>query len=282
MDRIDLHIHSVYSDGTLTPTEIAERAKARGCAAISLTDHDTMDGVPECEAAAESVGLELVCGCEISTYYGPWQIHILAYLMDSQSRTLVEKFSELALKREERNREMLAALARIGINISADQIRSAAGRNIITRAHFARVLCAQGYAASIQDAFDRYVSPGGAAFVPHEAMTARDCIEFIRGEGGAPVMAHPFLYKMDESYIDRFVGKLASDGLMGIEAFYTSHSPSQTALARRLANKYRLVETGGSDFHGEDRPHTEIGVGRGNLFVPYSVIDNLHRAIIAS
>ncbi|MCL2852375.1 MAG: PHP domain-containing protein [Defluviitaleaceae bacterium] len=278
MKPIDLHTHSIYSDGTLSPGEIVARAKTKGLAAISITDHDTVQGLSEGESAAAAAGIEFLHGCEISAYHGNWQVHILGYCIDPRSQTLAAQFEELAAIRDERNRKMLDALGRIGIDVSHDQLSYAAGCNIITRSHFARVLWNRGYARSIQDAFDKYVSQGAAAYVPHEAMTTRDCIEFIRREGGVPVLAHPFQYHTDDSRTGKLVEELAGYGLMGIESIYTSHTLSQTLQAKRWANKYRLVETGGSDFHGENRPAADLGVGRGSLFVPYSIIENLRQA----
>ena len=278
MKRIDLHIHSIYSDGTMSPSAIVERAKSKDLAAISITDHDTVDGLLEGENAAAEAGIEFIPGCEISTYHGEWQIHILGYHIDPRSRTLASQFQELASLRDKRNLDMLNSLAQIGVTIGQEQLEQAAGHSIITRSHFARVLWNMGHALGVQDAFDRYISPGGPAYVPHKAMTTRDCIEFIRREGGVPVLAHPFLYRLDDSTTERLVAALTEYGLMGIETFYTSHSAAQTAQARRWANKYRLVETGGSDFHGENRPAADLGVGRGSLFVPYSVINDLRQA----
>jgi len=265
----------MYSDGTLTPAEIAARAKLRGLAAISITDHDTVAGCAEGERAAAAAGIEFVHGCEISAYQDGLQLHILAYLLDPRSQTLAARFAKLARLRDERNRDMLAALTGQGMEIDEDSLRRCAGSDIVTRSHFAIALRDGGYVGSIQEAFDRYIGYGGSAFVPHEGMTVRDCIEFIRGEGAIPVLAHPFLYKLEDDRAEKLVAVLAGYGLMGIEVLYASHTVAQTGLAKRWAKKHRLVETGGSDFHGEHRPHTDIGVGRGDLFVPYSVVENL-------
>ncbi|MCL2617332.1 MAG: PHP domain-containing protein [Defluviitaleaceae bacterium] len=278
MDRIDLHIHSVYSDGTLTPGELINRAKAKNLRAISITDHDTVDGLTEGENAATAANIEFIPGCEISAYHNDLQIHILGYHINPRSKTLATQFSKLAIIRDERNQHMLQALSRVGIDVSNEQLEQAASGEIITRSHFAKVLWHSGHANSIRDAFDRYVAPGGAAFVPHTAMTVRECIEFIRCEGGVPVLAHPFLYHLHEPQVESLVQTLAGYGLMGIEAIYSSHTTYQINQATRWANKYRLVVTGGSDFHGENRPSSDIGTGRGSLFVPYSIINNLQDA----
>ena len=278
MDRIDLHIHSVYSDGTLRPKEIVERAKLKGLRAISITDHDTVDGLLEGESAAALAGIEFLHGCEISAYYNDLQTHILGYYIDPRSKTLAAKFKELAVHRDERNQDMIDALAQIGINLSHEQLAQVADGDIITRSHFAKALWVGGYADSISDAFYKYISPGCPGYVPHEALTAVDCIEFIRGEGGVPVLAHPFLYKMDDTQLERFVKTLVDSGLMGIEAVYSTHTHAQTQTARKWANKYRLVATGGSDFHGDNRPTADLGVGRGSLFVPYCIVDELRQA----
>jgi len=277
MQAIDLHTHSTFSDGTLTPTELVERAKARGLRALAIADHDTIDGLLEGEAAALAAGIEFVPACEISGYQDDLQLHILGYYIDPRSEMLVDKLAELITLREDRNYRMQKALGRLGINISHEQLRESAGYDIVTRLHFAKVLRDIGSAVSIQDAFDRYVSPGRPGYVPHEAITAKDCIELIRSVGGVPVLAHPFLYKLDDSQIESAIKTLAGYGLLGIEAIYTSHTPEQTELAKFWANKYRLTIAGGSDFHGDNRPRTEIGVGRGNLFVPYSVLEGLRQ-----
>ena len=278
MQAIDLHTHSTYSDGTLSPTELVERAKEKGLCALAIADHDTIGGFMDGEQAALAAGIEFVPACEFSAYLGDLQVHMLGYYIDPTSEMLVDKLTELITIREERNHDMQQALARLGINISNEQLREAAGHDIITRLHFAKVLMSIGCVESIQEAFDKYVSPGGLAYVPHKALTAKECIELIKNAGGVPVLSHPFLYKLDDSQIEDTIQTLVDYGLMGIEAIYSSHTAQQTELAKFWADKYNLVVTGGSDFHGANRPAVDVGIGRGNLFVPYSLLEGLKQA----
>jgi len=278
MQAIDLHTHSIYSDGTLSPAGLVERAKEKGLRALAIADHDTIGGLLEGEEAARKADIEFVPACEVSVYEGDLQVHMLGYYIDPRSKILADKLAELITLREERNYNMRQALARLGIEISHEQLSEAAGHDIITRLHFAKVLRDIGQVESIQDAFDRYVSPGGLAYVPHKALTAKEGVELIKSAGGVPVLAHPYLYKLNNSQIEKTIKTLTAYGLMGLEAIYSSHTTGQTMQAMSWAKKYRLVVTGGSDFHGSNRPSTEIGIGKGSLFVPYSILEGLKQA----
>ena len=268
MKQIDLHIHSTASDGTCTPAEIVALAARQGLAAIALTDHDTVLGYPELQEAAAALGLETVPGIEISTKYGG-VVHILGYYIDPHSPALEPVLNWVVHDRDERNEKMCALMAADGLPVSYAEMKARFGE-VIGRPHFADILVELGLASSVRDAFDRYVEKGQRYYVPRTILPIERAIEIIRLSGGVPVLAHPFQYKRDDAGLRELIEYCMGQGLKGMECRYSGYSPEQSAYLEKLAEEYGLVKTGGSDFHGSNKPQIALGSGiRENLSVPY-------------
>ncbi len=278
---IDLHIHSTASDGTLTPGEIVERAAALGLGAIALTDHDCLDGCREAIARGIPEGLGFLTGVEISAdrpagLPGEGSLHILGYRIRIDDPTLNEALLALQAARGDRNPRILERLEALGIPITLAEVEAEADGGHPGRPHIARILVRKGIVATIDEAFDRYLGNGRAAYVGKERMATARAIDLIRAAGGVPVLAHPGLLELEEDQrLEALLGELKSLGLAGLEVFFPDHDPEQTARFARLAARLDLLLTGGTDFHGEIRPEIEMGSGRGDLFVPYELYERI-------
>lgn len=277
MRRVDLHTHTTASDGSCSPQELVALAGEKGVVALAVTDHDTIDGVEEALDAGGRYGIEVIPGIEISTLY-TGEMHLLGYYMDLERGCLHESLNRLKEYRQERNDKILSSLQELGMDISYEEVWKAAGGGIIGRPHFAKVIAEKGYADSIGDAFNRFLIPGRPAYFPKEKLTPREGIGLIRRGGGIPVLAHPKYLGLSERAMDDLVLELKGEGLAGIEAIYTSHTQQEVAFFSRLAQKHHLLITGGSDFHGSNKPEIELGSGMGNLFVDYGYVKELQRA----
>lgn len=283
MRYIDLHVHSNQSDGTLSPAEVAAHAAAHGLCAIALTDHDCVGGIAEARAAAEGLfvdgrPLRIVPGVEISADYKNRDIHILGLLIDPEHAALKTALSDAIASRDVRNEKMVKNLRSAGIEISVKDLCFGTDDTVITRAHFARHLLAKGYVKTREEAFKRYLDSDTPYYVRREYMQPADAIRVIREAGGIPVLAHPLLYHLDADGVRELVKKLEGEGLMGIETVYSRNTGTDEAFVRKLAGRYHLLMTGGSDFHGANKPGIEIGVGQGNLRIPYTMLAALEEA----
>lgn len=273
MSLIDLHVHSLVSDGTFTPREVAFYAKAKGLSTIALTDHDSMDGVEDCQAAGQLVGLEVIPGIELTGNYNGKEIHILGYYLDKYHPVLSTKLQELILTREARNLKMLENLIDLGFNLTPqDLYPEGSPKGVLTRAHFARALYNKGYASSIDDAFERFLSSDKPAYVKRQSMNYIDCINLIHTAGGIAVIAHPHLYRFDKTTFKEFIVDLVQADIDGIESIYPKYSEEETLELFDFCFKHNLVATGGSDFHGTNKPHIDIGVGYGQTIVPKEIL----------
>lgn len=284
MKYIDLHVHSNVSDGTLTPTEVVKLAVKNRLAAIALTDHDTLAGIPEAQAAALSETgagnpIKVIPGTELSVYYRKRDIHILGLFLDAGNKSLYKALENARLKREERNEKMTANLRSAGIDITVDKLRGEEGEAVLTRAHFAKFMVKYRYCKSMQDAFTRYLNDDSPYYVPREYLSPADAINLIHTAGGLAIAAHPLLYKYTLEEVEQMVSYLSELGLDGIEAIYSSNTGFDEGRMLHLANKYNLAVTGGSDFHGANKPDLNLGVGRGNLKIPYSVLEKLEERL---
>ena len=283
MKYIDLHVHSNISDGTLSPRELTIHAAKHGLCAYALTDHDTTDGIDEALAAADELrhtgtDIRVVPGIEISAGYNNKDIHILGLLIDHKNTQLNKAVAEAQNNRIRRNEKMVNNLLEGGIKgISLEALHFGEPDTVITRAHFGRFLVEHGYAKDMPDAFSKYLGTHTKYYVPREYISPSDTIKLILGAGGIPVLAHPLLYNLSLDELDVLVNLLKDAGLMGIETFYSSNTGMDEGIVRRYANKYNLVMTGGTDYHGANKPHLEIGVGKGNMKIPYSILDELDR-----
>jgi predicted metal-dependent phosphoesterase TrpH len=240
----DLHIHTTASDGCFSPKEVVSLAAKEGFAAISISDHDTVAGLPEGLAAAEEVGLEVIPGLELAADLDESEVHILGYCLDYESRPLAAELERLRKERLERTKKMVRLLSELGITLDETKIEQAAAFGCVGRMHLARALIEQGFVADIREAFGRYIGREQPAYVPRVHLSPAEACSLITEAGGIPVLAHPS--KLDN---DRLIPRLIQDGIMGIEAFYTRVAPELTAQYCRLAEEYGLLVTGGSDCH---------------------------------
>lgn len=276
---IDLHTHSTFSDGSLTPAKLAVLARESGVSAVALTDHDTTGGVPELLAACQREGVEGIVGVEISAEVPHGTMHLLAYGIELADTTLQDALARIRAGREDRNKVILDRLNSLGYALVWDEIRSLAGDDVVGRPHFAQALVSRGYVKNREDAFDRLLAKGRPGYVERFRLTPEDGIGIIRGAGGVAVLAHPFTLKLGRRELAEEVRRLACCGLGGIEAYYSEHTPAIQEEYSALAKSLGLLVTGGSDFHGEGNPAIRMGRGFGNLEVPDSLVGPLRDAM---
>lgn len=280
MQYIDLHVHSCYSDGTMTPKELVDLAIDSNLVAMALTDHDTVDGVAEALDAARDKNIRVIPGVELSCEHTispsrKKEIHILGYNLDYTQPELVKTLSEVAKERDNRNRQMCENLNAAGFPIDYESLTARFEGTILTRAHFARFLMEKGAIPSIDFAFKKILAQDGPYFVSRKYLTPQSGIELIKKAGGMPVLAHPLLYKMSVTELHQLLTEAKSYGLLGIEAMYSRNRGNDEAFVRKLAQDFGLFITGGTDFHGTNKPDLEIGKGEGNLRVPVMLLENL-------
>lgn len=280
MKYIDLHVHSTVSDGTFTPTELVAEAKRCNLSAFALTDHDTVRGFEEAKKASEGSGVEVIPGVEISAAYKKKDIHILGLLIDPNYEPLKRSLDTALLERDQRNAKMAQNLAAGGLDIDIERLTAAFPPDtVLTRAHFAKFLLETKQIKSINEAFEHYLNADGPYYVPREYISPENAIKLIKQAGGIPVLAHPLVYHLPEEELDALIARLKNAGLEGLEVFYSANTGFDEGIVRRYANKYNLIMTGGSDFHGANKPHISMGSGKGNLKIPYSVLENLKAAL---
>jgi predicted metal-dependent phosphoesterase TrpH len=272
---IDLHTHSNVSDGSDLPERIPELAAANGCRAVALTDHDRMDGLEAAAKRAAEVGVELVPGCEISCEVPKGTMHVLIYFVEPGG-PLEAELVRLQVARDERNARMYRRLSdELGLPITPEEVEAEAGGKGVGRPHVAAVLLRKGVVGSIQEAFDRYLAKGQPGYVEKERLYPDQAIRLARQSNAVPVLAHPLSLGLEPADLDRTVGELAELGLAGAEAVYGRYSPDERQAIADLARSHGLVVTGGSDYHGTYKPDLQIGVGRGDLDVPDTALDDL-------
>lgn len=277
---IDLHTHSTCSDGTLTPAELVAYAAEKQLSAIALTDHDTIAGISEALETAEHYGIELIPGLEFSTNHNGRDIHVLGLAIHWQDPQFLHDLKEFQDTRDLRNRKMIAKLQEYHIDITWEKMAAENPDAVWTRANFGRYLLNHGYVHTIKDAFTRYIGDDAPCFVPREKVTPGQAADLIHRAGGYAVLAHPMLYRLSENDLDALVALLkAEHDLDGIEAIYSTYRWTDESRVRQLARKYALCITGGSDFHGSNKPDIDLGTGRGNLQVPYELWEHLQQHI---
>lgn len=256
----DLHLHSIYSDGSFTPSELVEMAARKGIDTIALSDHDTIEGINEMIAAARLRDIEVIPAIEFSTSQDGVEIHILGYYIDFNSRTFLEEVKRLFDQRLKRSEMMVEKLNRLGVEISFQDVKEIAGDKYVGRPHIARAMKKAGYIKEIGEAFtDQYIGNGGRAYVGREKISPREAIEIIRKNGGIAVLAHPFFVNGGDSLDKKSIELLAEDGLEGLEVFHSRHSQEVSGYYLKIAEELGLLVTGGSDFHGESSPDVKIG-----------------------
>jgi predicted metal-dependent phosphoesterase TrpH len=279
---IDLHTHSTASDGTHTPSELISLAHQSGLGAISITDHDTIDGARRVASAPTPEGLRFLPGVEISATPPPFyrvsgSIHILGYGIDLDNRQLLDTLEQLQQSRKNRNPKIIERLNALGVQLAlADVIREAGKTDQLGRPHIANAMVRLGVVPDFDTAFDQYLGTGRPAYVNKYRVPAEDAIAIILAAGGIPILAHPGLYHdaagpLTDAHMDAY----RKMGLMGIEVYYPEHSSEVVTYYRQLAKRHDLLITGGTDFHGDIRPGIELGRGSGDLYVPMALYDAL-------
>ena len=265
---IDLHTHSTYSDGTLTPEQLLREAENAGVRAVALTDHNTIAGLPDFLRAAKDSPVAAIPGTEFSTEYCGTELHILGLFIESRHYAAVTALLNDMLERKERSgRELVEALKKADIFLDYDAIRRGTPDGYVNRALIAAEMVRLGYADSVQQAFSRWLSPKHGYYVPPKRLDAYETIRFIKSIGACAVLAHPFL-NLDEQGLRSFLPAAVEAGLDAMEVRYPLFDREQTALAERIADEFGLLPSGGSDFHGQNKPHIRLGTGRGELAVP--------------
>ena len=275
MKFCDLHTHSNYSDGTYTPAELVEAAVNAGLSAIALTDHNSVDGLPEFLKAAESKNIEAIPGVEFSVDYSGKELHLVALFIQEEHFAAISEMMEDGKRRKEQsNIELVHALNAAGYKIEYEKIKAASPSGNINRAHIAAALTEAGYVKSREEAFLTILSPEVGFYKPPKRLDFFDMVRYVKNIGAVPVLAHPFL-KLSEEELTVLLPRAKEAGLIGIECCYSTHNEEQTKTAFYLADRFNLKYSGGSDFHGDNKPDIAIGTGKGNLRVPYAFAEAL-------
>lgn len=275
MKYIDLHVHSTYSDGTYTPEELIALAKERKLSHIALTDHDTVEGIPYALEAAKDSGVTVIPGVELSSEYGKTDIHVVGLGIDYKNPEFIRYLKQFQEDRTARNIKMCQKLADAGFDISYDEIVADDPDAVITRCHIAKQMAKKGYVNQLWDAFKTYIGDDCPYFVPREKFTPMQAVELIKKADGTAVLAHPLLYHMTHEQLCELIEQLKPAGLDAIEAIYSANYHGDEAYVRSLAKKYELAISGGSDFHGANKPNIALGTGKGNVQVPEELLVEL-------
>jgi len=269
---IDLHTHSTASDGTFSPAEVVRMAFEAGLEAVALTDHDTAAGLPEAVAAGRALGIEVVPGCELSVVSETGFMHIVGLFLPETPKGLTQALEYLREKRHSRNIRIVEKMRAIGLDVNYDEVIEFAQGESVGRPHLAGILLQKGYVSSIQQAFDEYLGQGGKAYLPKDKFTPDVALAALKGEGATVILAHPYSLELEGAALEAKLRELQDLGLDGMECHYPEHTPEMTASYLELTRKLDLLVSGGSDFHGQAKPEISLGVGRGDLFIPYSVL----------
>ncbi len=278
---IDLHVHSNHSDGTLSPEELVALAAQSRVSVFALTDHDTVSGIVKAKKAAacstgSGLSVTVVPGTEISAAYKNRDIHILGLFIDETDSFLIQALEDAVLARDHRNETMAERFRDLGIPLTLEELRRINPDTVITRAHFAKYLIEHGHVKTSEEAFKRYLNYDAPCFVPREYMPPERAISLILQAGGIPVLAHPLLYKLPPNELEALIKRLKDAGLAGLEVYYSSNSGFDEQICYSLANRFGLLMTGGTDFHGANKPNLYLGTGRNhNLNIPEALLDPL-------
>lgn len=275
---IDLHVHSTCSDGTLTPTELVRAAFRRGLCAFALTDHDCVLGIREAQDAAAAYPVEVISGVELSCEQEGREIHIVGLFIDAQNETLNEKLASFCHSRDTRNRRMVERLQQeAGLDIDYESLLQEFPDSVITRAHIAKYLVMHHQVKDMNTVFSKYIGDDCRFYVARPKITPQEGIQLIHDAGGLAILAHPILYHMSTTNLERLVQTLTSQGLDGIEAVYSTYQPGDESNLKKLAAKYNLLISGGSDFHGANKPHISLGQGTRHMPIPAYLLTELKK-----
>lgn len=277
----DLHTHSTYSDGTYSPIQLIAEAERVGLSAIALTDHNTLTGLPEFLSAAETSSVEAIPGIEFSTDYMEMELHIVClFIKPEHYPTITEITDEINRRKQQSNIDLIDKLRQAGFDISYDRIKATMPQGEPNRALIGAELMRLGYVTSVKEGFQKLLGAKCGYYTPPKHIDAFELISIIRNLGAVPILAHPFLSIKDEQQLEVFLAKAAACGLLGIETRYPLFSDEQTSSLEILAKKYGLAQSGGSDFHGENKPDIRLGTGKGALQVPLSFLNDLRQRTI--
>lgn len=273
---VDLHTHSTASDGSDPPGRLVLRAAELGLAALALTDHDTLAGIPEAREAAARTGVLLVPGVELSVAWDRGTMHLVVLWLEPGPGPLQDRLESLRRSRDDRNRRILTRLAELGMEVSADELAAEAGSGSVGRPHIAALLVRKGYAADIGAAFDEYLARGKPAYVERDRLTPEEAIDLARRSGAVPVLAHPHTLGVENrGEMAAVLGRLVTAGLVGMECHYGTYDAEERAGMVALARRFGLVPSGGSDYHGTYKPGVLLGTGAVGLPVPDEVLEEL-------
>ena len=271
----DLHTHSVFSDGTFTPAQLIRAAEVAHLCAIALTDHNTIAGLPDFLSAAKESSVEAIPGIEISSEWEGHELHILGlYIQPEHYAAVNALLAQYNVRKERKNLELIENLNRAGLGLNYDEVRASDRGGHINRANIAAVMVKKGYVSDIQDAFRRYLNPEMGYYTPPKRLCSFEVIRFLKSIGAVAVLAHPLL-SLNETELRRFLTQQRGCGLDAMETLYVSYDEATTAAAHAIADEFHLKYSGGSDFHGANKPDISLGIGRGKLAVPECVLQNL-------
>ncbi len=274
--NVDLHLHTTASDGSYSPRGIVQYAKKNGLVAVGITDHDDISGLEPAIDEGDKIGVEVLPGVELSTKYKKGTMHILGYMIDPGNESLNDALTDLKNARITRNKKIIEKLTDLGMNITLEEVKEEAKDGSVGRPHFANILLRKDYVGNYYEAFNKYLKKGGPAYVDREKLTIEEAIELIRSASGIPVLAHPHSLKIERrKKLEAFIKPLIEYGLGGLEVYYSRHTKPQTETYKKIARHLDLLITGGSDFHGKNKPGVKIGVGKGNLDLQYHLVENL-------
>ena len=278
MKLCDLHTHSVFSDGTYTPTQLLEEAENIGLSAIVLCDHNTVDGLPAFLAAAQNKAIEAIPGAEFSVDYDGTELHLLAlFIQQAHFATISDLMADFQKRKEESNLDLICALNDAGYHICFEDIRASTPNGKFNRAHIAAELTKKGYTSSIKEAFSTLLSPKHGYYKEPKRPTVWEMLSFIKSIGAVPVLAHPFL-NLKEDKLLTILPKAKKQGLIGMECYYPLYDEATTEKSLELAERFCLLPSGGSDFHGSNKPDISLGTGKGNLQIPLEWLQKLKEA----
>jgi predicted metal-dependent phosphoesterase TrpH len=283
MSFVDLHTHSTASDGTLAPAALVRMAAEKGLTALALTDHDTIAGVTEAAAAAQKAGIDFLPGIEISAEFPrPGTMHLLGYGIDPNSQILTNLTTTLLAGRDNRNPQIVQKLNELGMKVTMQEWHDEAKGSVLGRPQLAAILLRKGYVSSIKQAFDRFIGQGAPAYFDKERLLPKQAIQMILDSGGIPVLAHPWQLRYEnDAQLERIVRDLIDLGLAGIEVIHSDHDALKIKQYMELAQRFGLLKTGGSDFHGTNKPHVQLGVANGQR-IPRQWFDDLNAAVHAA
>lgn len=272
----DLHVHTDLSDGTFSPQKVVEYAKAKGLDVIAITDHDCCDGITPAIIAAEDLDIEVIPGIELTAELpDEEEVHILGYFIDWQKESFLKKLNEIIEVRAKRAKEILGKLRKYGVDISEQELFNLSGHGSVGRLHIAHLLLRKGAVPSIAKAFKKYIGNVAPCYVKKFKLSPVEAVEMIKDVGGISVLAHPMTIDVRDGTIEDILISLVRDGIDGIEVYHSDHNPENEKELKKLADKYNLLITGGSDCHGFGKKEVLIG----KVKIPYEFVGKMKEVV---